>query len=120
MAMYAYAGPIEPRSLDICIEVAKELNLSLLDVKTLTDRCECVGQKRNGALRLSKVTWSKSSKSNFALDLVDCAKGDIVNLAVLPPIKLPVQDSTNKALMMAMRNDSVHALEIAHTTNCAV
>ena len=45
MAIHAYAGPIEPRSMDICVAVAREqLDLFVLDVKTLADRCECVGR----------------------------------------------------------------------------
>ena len=110
MAIHAYAGPIEPRSMDICVAVAREqLDLFVLDVKTLADRCECVGQKHNGKLPLSKVTWSKSGKSNFALDLVDCAEVDIVTF---------YSDATFKAANGRLKEKGLSDADITRFSTC--
>ena len=110
-ATQLFAKQSEELGLNVCVAVARvALDVITSDPKTLTKRCECVSQKRNGKLPDSMNAWKKTDKNNPGLALVDCSRTDIVNF---------YQNATFKAPSARMKEQGFQETEIVRFTSCA-
>lgn len=110
LATQPCAKQAEESGLNVCVEVARDaFDIIISDPKILSRRCECVSQKRNGKLPESIEAWKKSDKFNPGLELVDCAKTEIVNF---------YRDAAYKASSVRMKEQGFKEAEIVLFTSC--